>query len=459
MAMGDFSVSGLRVTVAGAARSGIAVAELLAGRGADVTLSEARDVVPDAERLQARGVQVERGGNREATFTDADLVVLSPGVPPGQPFVAAARERGVPVVGEVELASRWLKGRLIAITGTKGKSTTTTLTGRMLEASGVRALVGGNIGLPLSAQVEDSTPETIHVVEVSSFQLETIDLFHPWVAALVNFSPDHLDRHPAVEAYAAAKARIFENQDDEDWAVVNRDDPAALEIAAAARARRRWFGFEGIEAGVTVSAGAVVERSADGDVPLVPVSALKVSGRHILADVLAAAAVSRLAGATPEGITQAVAGFTGLPHAMEMVARIGGVSFINDSKATNIASALRSIESVEAGLVPIVGGRYKGGDFRDLREPLRARADAVVAVGEAAGLVEEALADVVPVHRATSMDDAVRCAFGIARPGGAVVLAPACSSFDMFVDYRERGERFKEVVARLAAERQAGGEQ
>jgi UDP-N-acetylmuramoylalanine--D-glutamate ligase len=450
--MSAFSVNGLRVTVAGAARSGIAVAERLASRGADVTLSEARTLVPDADRLQARGVHLETGGNRAATFADADLVVLSPGVPLEQPAVAAARARGVPIVGEIEIASRWLQGRLIAITGTKGKSTTTTLTGRMLEASGVRARVGGNIGVPLSAQVDDSTPDTVHVVEVSSFQLDTVDTFHPWVAALLNFSPDHLDRHPGVEAYAAAKARVFENQDENDWAVVNADDPDAIEIAADSRARRRWFGVEAVEVGVTVSGGEVVERTPDAELPLVPLSALQVSGRHILADVLAAAAVSRLAGATPEGITRAVTDFTGLPHAMELVARIGGVTFVNDSKATNVVAARNSIESVDAGLVLIAGGRYKGGDFRDLREPLRTRARAVVAIGEAAGLVEEALADLLPVHRATSMDDAVRCAFGIAPAGGTVLLAPGCSSFDMFADYTERGERFREVVARLAAE-------
>jgi len=450
--MSAFSVDGLRVTVAGAARSGIAVAELLASRGAEVTISEARSVVPEADRLQARGVHLETGGNRHATFTTADLVVLSPGVPIEQPSVAAARARGVPIVGELEVASRWLKGRLVAITGTKGKSTTTTLAGRMLEASGVRARVGGNIGVPLSAQVDDSTPDTVHVVEVSSFQLDTVDTFHPWVAALLNFSADHLDRHPGVAAYAAAKARIFENQDENDWAVVNADDPDAIAIAADSRARRRWFGFEALEVGVTVSGDAVVERSADAEVPLVPVSALQVSGRHIVADVLAAAAVSRLAGATPEGISRAVTGFTGLPHAMELVARVGSVAFVNDSKATNIVSARNSIESVDAGLVAIVGGRYKGGDFRDLREPLRTRARAVVAIGEAAALVEDALGDLLPVHRAASMDDAVRCAFGLAPVGGTVLLAPACSSFDMFADYMERGDRFKEVVARLAAE-------
>jgi UDP-N-acetylmuramoylalanine--D-glutamate ligase len=448
----EFSVEGKRVTVGGAAASGIAAAVLLASRGAQVTLSDSKPSIAERERLASVGVRVELGDNRAETFSDADLVVLSPGVPPEQPFVEAARRAGVPVIGEIELASRWLKGRVVAITGTKGKSTTTTLTGRMLEASGVRAVTGGNIGRPLSAQVDGSTPETVHVVEVSSFQLETIDRFHPTVAAVVNFSPDHLDRHPDVEAYAAAKARVFENQDAEDWAVVNADDAGAKRIAASARSRRRWFGFEDVTDGVTVEGERVVERTGDEIVPLVPVSALQVRGRHILADVLAAAAVARLVGATPQGITAAVEQFRGLEHAMELAGDVGGVRFINDSKATNVAAARMAFESVEGGLVAILGGRYKGGDFRDLREPLAGRARGVIAIGEARPLIEDALAGVAPVRPAASMDDAVRAAYETARPSGTVVLAPACSSFDMFADYAERGRRFKEAVARLAEE-------
>ena len=448
----EFSVEGLRVTVGGAASSGIAAAVLLASRGARVTLSDAKATVPGEARLAALGVQVEAGGNRPETFSGADLVVLSPGVPVQQPFVKAAREAGVPVIGEIELASRWLKGRVVAITGTKGKSTTTTLTGRMLEASGIRAVTGGNIGRPLSAQVEESTPETVHVVEVSSFQLETIERFHPWVAAIVNFSPDHLDRHSGVEDYAAAKARVFENQGSGDWAVVNADDDGARRVAADARAMRRWFGFDAVAEGITVDDGWVVER-LDGRVTrLAPVSALQVRGRHILADVLAAAAVARLAGATPAAVTAAVEGFRGLEHAMELAGEVDGVRFVNDSKATNVAAARQAFESVDGGLVAIVGGRYKGGDFRDLRTPLAGRARGVVAIGEARPLIEEALAGVAPVVAAGSMEEAVRAAYAIARPGGTVVLAPACSSFDMFADYAERGRRFKEAVARLARE-------
>ncbi len=447
------------MTVVGAARSGVAAAELLVRHGARVTLSEQADVIADADRLSAAGVALEAGGHRRASLVDADLVVLSPGVPLEQPFVVEARTAGVPVIGEIELACRWLRGRVIAITGTKGKSTTTTLTGRMLEASGVRARVGGNIGVPLSEQVEDSTPDTVHVVEMSSFQLESTDRFHPWVAALLNFSPDHLDRHTSVEAYAAAKARVFRRQEPTDWAVVNSDDPAALVIAAAARSRRRWFGFEQVADGVTVEGDTVVERNEAGEQPLLPLSAVRVPGRHILSDVLAASAISRLAGATAEGITIAVRGFTGLEHAMQLAGDIAGVRFVNDSKATNIVSAKRSFESVPSGLVAILGGRYKGGDFNDLRGALRGRAKAAIAIGECTPRIEDALADLLPVHRASSMDEAVGVAFGLAVPGDTVVLAPACSSFDMFASFADRGRAFTEAVARLGRRNARGGEQ
>ena len=256
-------MQGKRVTVVGAARSGIAAAELLARRRAQVTLTEMR---PDAEAepLRRLGVQLELGGHRSETLTDADLIVLSPGVPPDLPVIQKARERGVPVIGELELASRWLSGRVVAITGTKGKSTTTA-TGRILEAAGYRVTVGGNIGAPLSAQVSGSTPDTVHVVEASSFQLEQTETFHPWIAVMLNFSPDHLDRHPDIESYGAAKARIFENQTADDWAVINADDPAVLELARKGRARQRLFARHApIDQGTTLEDGWIVDRVPPG---------------------------------------------------------------------------------------------------------------------------------------------------------------------------------------------------
>ena len=448
-----FSVTGRKVVVVGAARSGVAAAELLARRGASVTLTDMRDAIPQEAQLRAAGVSLELGGHNAETLLAADLIVLSPGVPPTQPLVAAARAAGVPIIGELELASRWLRGRIVAITGTKGKSTTTTLTGRMLEAGGHRVLVGGNIGHALSAQVDDSTEDTIHVVETSSFQLECTDTFHPWIAVLLNFSPDHLDRHADISEYAAAKARIFTNQTTEDWALLNADDEPSQTLAQDARARRLLFATEqSLREGVLLAGDAIVRRSPGGDQVLVPLSAVKLLGRHLLADVAAAAAVAWIVGVGPAAMTHAVETFTGLEHALEPVADIGGVRFVNDSKATNIEAALRAIESFGAGLVVILGGRFKGGDFGELRAPLVERGATVVAIGEAKPLVREALGPAVSVHDASDMAAAVRTAFAAASPGDTVLLAPACASFDMFKDYAERGRVFKQSVAKLQAE-------
>jgi UDP-N-acetylmuramoylalanine--D-glutamate ligase len=329
----------------------------------------------------------------------------------------------------------------------------------MLEKAGFRVRVGGNIGVPLSAQVDDSTADTLHVVEASSFQLQSTDTFHPWIAALLNFSADHLDQHASIEEYATAKAAIFRNQTQADWAVVNAEDRAAEQLAASSRARRVRYGLALSGEGFTVTDGAIVERRVDATTRLVPVDTVRVPGRHILSDVVAAAAISRTAGADPGAMRGAVSGFAGLEHAMEIADTIEGVRFVNDSKATNIDSARRSIESVPSNLVVVMGGRYKGGDFGSLAEPLSGRAVAVVAIGEAAPLIEAALSNVVRVVRAATMSDAVRMAFGLAPAAGTVVLAPACSSFDMFRDFAERGRAFKEEVRRLAAERRATREQ
>jgi UDP-N-acetylmuramoylalanine--D-glutamate ligase len=454
-----FSVAGQRVVVVGAGRSGVAAAQLLVRRGAKVTVTDRKPEIEAASALADRGVVLELGGHRSETLRGADLVVVSPGVHLDQPALNAARNAGVPVIGELELASRWLRGRVIAITGTKGKSTTTTLTGQMLAGSGFSVKVGGNIGVPLSDQVDDSTEDTLHVVEASSFQLEASDTFHPWIAAALNLSADHLDQHPSVEAYAAAKRRIFRNQDETDFAVVNAEDSGAQALAAGAKARRVNYGLALGGDGFSVDGGVIVERRGAALTPLVPMDAVHVPGRHILSDVVAATAISRTAGATAAAMTAAVARFHGLEHAMEMAGEIDGVRFSNDSKATNIESARRSIESVDAGLVAIIGGRYKGGDFAGLAGPLRERQAIVVAIGEAAPLVEQALASEVHVERAGSMAEAVREAFRVARRGGTVLLAPGCSSFDMFRDYAERGRSFKEEVRGLAGERRAGREQ
>jgi UDP-N-acetylmuramoylalanine--D-glutamate ligase len=445
-------VSGKHAVVVGAGRSGVPAAKLLRARGAHVTLADAALAIDREPELREAGVSVELGPHRPDLLERADLVVLSPGVDPDQPLIARARQNGVPVIGELELASRWINGRMVAITGTKGKSTTTTLTARMLTEAGFDAPAGGNIGTALSGQVAASTPETIHVVEASSFQLEGTDGFDPWIAVLLNLSADHLDRHPTFDAYADAKARIFRNQTEDDWAVVNLDDDGATSLARRANARSRRFDFAldaPVADGVTVESGTIVRRSKGAAAPLLPVAAVKIPGRHILSDVLAATAVCCIAGVPPAAMQRAVETFEGLEHALERVAVIGGVQFINDSKATNIAAASRAIESFASGIVVILGGKYKGGNFGDLAPLLHARADGVIAIGESRPQIHAALDGVLPVEDAASMDDAVKQAAQIARAGGVVLLAPACSSFDMFRDYADRGRQFKAAVERL----------
>jgi UDP-N-acetylmuramoylalanine--D-glutamate ligase len=452
MSAREFSVRGWRVLVVGAARSGVAAALLLAGRGARVTLTDLKPVIDGESALRDAGVELELGGHRPESFDSANLVVVSPGVPSDLSELARARNAGIPIIGELELASRWLRGPIVAITGTKGKSTTTTLVGRMLEATGRRVMVGGNIGVPLSSQVEHSTDDTVHVVEASSFQLEASDTFHPWIAALLNFSADHLDRHATEQAYAAAKQQIFARQTPEDWAVVNADSPEALHLAEGARATLVRYGLtRGETVAFFIERGFIWQRTSEGDEPLAPLEAVALRGQHMLSNVVAAAAISRLAGATREGIERALAGFAGLEHVMEPVATLQGVRFVNDSKATNVDAAARSIDSFDR-VVAIVGGKFKGGRLADLAGPLRAHGRAVVAIGEARPLVREALQGVVPVHEASTLASAVAMAFSLARPGGVVLLAPACASFDMFVDYADRGRRFKEEVQRLVGE-------
>ena len=450
--MREFSVADSRAVVVGAGRSGVAAARLLARRGASVTLSEAGVEIASTEggTLVDEGIRIEVGGHRADTLCNADLIVLSPGVSPRVPEIAAARRNGIPVISEVELASRWLRGRLVAVTGTKGKSTTVVVTARMLAAGGCRAVVGGNIGIALSSQVEKSSPDVVHVVEVSSFQLELTETFRPWIAVCLNLSPDHLDRHASFEEYAGAKARVFANQTPEDAMVINADDPHVLAIARAGRARALRFAVDTrVAEGVQVTRDGIAHRSAGREECLVPMSAVRVPGRHLLGDIAAAAAVGMLAGVDAAAMTRAVQSFTGLEHTLEFVGEIDGVRFVNDSKATNVVAARAAIECFGPGLVVILGGRFKGGRFEDLRTPLAARRASVVAIGEARARVRRALESEVPVYEAGTLDEAVRQAAGLARSGGAVLLAPACASLDMFRDYAARGVAFRNAVVAL----------
>jgi UDP-N-acetylmuramoylalanine--D-glutamate ligase len=453
-------LEGQDIVVVGLARSGVAAARLCARRGAHVVATDRKgpgELPAEVLELEREGVRLELGGHRRETFTGASMVVVSPGVPSILPELLAAREAGVPVVAELELGWRLLKGTVAAVTGTKGKSTTTAALGAMLREAGGDVRVGGNIGQAVTGIVEGSTEATVFVLEVSSFQLEGTETFRPHVAVFLNLSPDHLDRHASFEEYAQAKARIFANQRPDDWAVVNADDPAVLALARESLARLVEFHPTARASRGAFFDGSTARLRTDGiDDVLFEKDEVRLPGAHLASDLLAAAAAARLMGASPDAIRRAVRAYSGVEHVLERVAEIDGVAFYNDSKATNVEAALKSLEAFEGPVLPILGGRYKGGDFADLAPVLRARGRAVIAIGEAAPRITEALSSVVPVVSCGSMREAVRRGLVLARPGDTVLLAPACSSFDMFEDYAARGRAFKDEVRRLAAERTRG---
>ena len=450
------------VVVVGLARSGVAAAEFLARRGASVVALDRKaeaELPAEALALRASGVRLELGAHRVETLCGASLVVLSPGVPWELPELEAARHAGVPVIAEIELAFRHLQGRVAAVTGTKGKSTTTAALGAMLREAGLDARVGGNIGPPLVGLVDGSTPQTRFAVEVSSFQLEGTLRFHAHVAVWLNLSPDHLDRHPTLAAYVAAKARVFANQTASDWAVVNADDPVVLAQARAAASRKllvRVTGEPLAGEGAFFGGGLATQRLDGREEVLFSRSDVGVPGAHLAGDLLVAAAAARLMGAPSDAIAAAVRAFRGVEHVLEPVATFDGVSWFNDSKATNVDAARRSLEAFDRPLVVILGGRYKGGDFADLAPALAARGGRVLAIGEARARVMAALAATVPDETCASLREAVERARALARPGDVVLLAPACSSFDMFRDYAQRGRAFKEEVLRLETAASAG---
>jgi UDP-N-acetylmuramoylalanine--D-glutamate ligase len=446
-------VEGKPIVVVGLARSGIAAARFLAGRGRTVV---ATDRKPQAElpeevlKLAEIGVRLELGGHRAETFASAGLLVVSPGVPWQAPDLAAARAAGIPVIGELELGVRYITGPVAAITGTKGKSTTTAALGAMLREAGRDVRVGGNIGDALTGLLDGATAETSFVLEVSSFQLEATDSLHPRVAVFLNLSPDHLDRHASYEEYGAAKARIFSNQTAADFAVVNADDPEVMARARGTRARLVRFGVDKDAEAQFVGPDALLWLGGHEDT-LFSRSDVKVPGEHIAMDLLAAATAARLMGAPVAAIRRAVAGFHGVEHVLERVAVIKGVAFYNDTKATNVDAALKSIESFTTPVLAILGGRYKGGDFALLAPALARHGKAVLAIGESRDRIAQTLAATVPVVASDSLAAAVQEAFRRAAPGDTVLLAPGCSSFDMFADYAARGRAFKDEVRALAS--------
>jgi UDP-N-acetylmuramoylalanine--D-glutamate ligase len=456
-------LEGKRALVVGLGKSGVAAAVFLRAHGARVTVSDSKSEKQLSKEIPAlldKGVVVETGGHGERTFRDQDLIVLSPGVPVDTPQLAQARALGTQIIGEVELAAQFLRGPIVAITGSNGKTTTTSLVGEILSKSGLQTQVGGNIGTPVTDMIAKSSDKTWNVLEVSSFQLETIETFRPKIAAILNITPDHLDRHGSFAAYAAAKARIFENQAAEDAAVLNADDPNCVELSSKVRSQVYWFGGrERAGDGAFVRAASMFWRKGAEEIEVLPLTDISLKGAHNVENVLAAVVVSMLAGCKAEDVRRAVKEFKAVEHRLEYVATVDGVAYYNDSKATNVDAAIKAIESFPANLHIILGGKDKGSDYAVLNTLLSARAKRIYTIGAAAQKIESQLKLplAIQVISAGTMETAVRLASETAASGDIVLLSPACASFDQFDNYEHRGRVFKQLVMALQQEAQPSG--
>jgi UDP-N-acetylmuramoylalanine--D-glutamate ligase len=442
-----------RVLIVGLGKSGVASALFLKRRGARVTVSDTKtpdQLSKEIPLLLDQGIAVETGGHGERTFGGQDLIVVSPGVPADVPQLVQARAQGKKVIGEIELAAQFFPGSIVAITGSNGKTTTTALTGEIVAAGGHRAVVGGNIGTPAVTLVERADKNTIAVLEVSSFQLETIETFRPKVAVVLNVTPDHLDRHRTFAAYATAKARIFENQHVDDFAVLNADDSTCVEMARGLRAQVFWFSRnKELNQGAFVRDGQIFFRDGKQQREIMLASEIPLKGAHNLENVLAAVCTAMLLDCEPGIIQRTVAQFKAVEHRLEFVARIDGVEYYNDSKATNVDATVKALESFPGNIHLILGGKDKGSDYSVLNDLLRQRVKQVYTIGTAAAKIESQVKG-APVVNAETLENAVRTATSTAVAGDIVLLAPACSSFDQFSNYEERGRWFKEIVGTLS---------
>jgi UDP-N-acetylmuramoylalanine--D-glutamate ligase len=441
-------LTGKKIVVAGFALTGQAVVEFLQDFQCEIAVSETGDPSAFAEAAaKYPNVKFEFGVHTPEMFMSADLIVLSPGIPDTIPAIAAAKDAGIPIFAEIELAYRFLKGTLIAITGTNGKSTTTMLTGAMLKEGGKRSFLCGNIGTPLISFCKDSRAEDYYVAEISSFQLETIHQFRPHIAALINLAEDHLDRYPSVEPYYLAKMRIFENQQSNDFAVVNYDDPFLREHANEIQANRFWFSRKEVPPSGVFSKDGLIRVVAG--MPVVNFNNGALKGVHNLENTLCAASMALLCGVTPKAMQKAVENFHALPHRMERVGEVEGVSYYDDSKATNVDAVVKSLESFPGNIFLIMGGKDKGCDYRILRDLVRERVKELLLIGEAADRISKELGDVRKPQLYQTLQEAVQQAAAQAKAGDVVLLSPACSSFDMFTNYAERGRVFREAVENL----------
>ena len=447
-----------RVLVVGLARTGVATALFCAARGAIVTATESRketELGIALDVLHSAGVNLELGGHKDQTFLEQDLIIPSPGVPADAPQLRASREKSIPIWSEIELAYRFLRGRLIGITGSNGKTTTTSLIHHVLQEAAFPVILAGNIGTPLISLVERTTIDTITVAELSSFQLELITTFRPDISVFLNLTPDHLDRHPSLEAYGAAKARIFENQSEEDAAILNADDPATTPYAPT-KPRLFWFSRkQRVAQGAFLRGNEIVFRHDGHEEVILKQHEIPLVGAHNVENVLAAVAACRLAGADAAAVARGVRSFAGVEHRLEFVAEVGGVRYYNDSKATNVDATLKALDAFPGRILVILGGKDKGSDYTPLQQPLREKAILALLIGAAAEKIESQIAKSVAIERAKTLDRAVEIASHDAQPGDVVVLAPACASFDQFQNYEHRGRVFKELVRALEQDQTA----
>ena len=444
-------LKGKKVLVVGLGKSGLAAALFLRHKGAQVTVSDVRSaeaLAKDVPALLEEGIMVEAGGHGLLTFRRQDLIVVSPGVPLDTPELMQVKGFGLPIIGEVELAARFLKGKMLAITGSNGKTTTTTLVGEIFNKGGLSTLVGGSIGVPVIELVEQSNDSTWSVLEISSIQLESTVEFHPKIAVILNITPDHLDRHGTFENYARAKERIFAAMNEHDCVVLNADNAPAAEAASRTAAKTYWFSIEHpVDQGAWLQDGSLVFRAKDAEIEtIMPLKSIPLKGAHNVENVLAAAVAARLAGVNAEAIRSAVEAFQAVEHRLEFVATVNGVDFYNDSKATNVDATAKAIAAFSTGVHLIMGGKDKGSPYTLLNDLLREHVRAVYTIGSAAEKIETQLRGMVPIQSCGTLEKAVTEAATAAHPGEVVLLAPACSSFDQFESYEHRGRVFKELV-------------